>query len=197
MTLQRQATNRFLDPTSGLWTTKLLPGEYFICPVGERVATTLGSCIAACIRDRAKGIGGMNHFMLPQSEQGQWAGVNAATRYGNFAMEYLINEILKRGGQKANLEAKIFGGGLMMESTYNVGRENTKFAQEYLQTEGIHLAAADVGGPFSRKVWFRPDTGEVAQKKLRALANDTISRREADYRAELSSLPADSDVELF
>ena len=108
--LQPKANNRYFDPSVDCWANKILPGEFYVLDNSdEMIVTTLGSCIAACIRDSVTGVGGMNHFMLPTSDSGEWAGSSASARYGNFAMEHLINEILKRGGDKRRLEAKIFG----------------------------------------------------------------------------------------
>lgn len=177
---------------------KILPGEYHVAEGDEMIVTTLGSCISACIRDTRLGLGGMNHFMLPQSEGGEWAGMSASTRYGNFAMEYLINEILKRGGSKRFMEAKIFGGGQMFgETSMNVGHRNETFAMEYLKTEGIRVSASDVGGAYSRKLYFQPKTGKVMLKKLTVLKNDTIMKREKEYQQTLAKDKIEGDIELF
>ncbi|MBI1362421.1 MAG: chemoreceptor glutamine deamidase CheD [Proteobacteria bacterium] len=193
----RKGQNRYLDPYVNRWTTKILPGEYAVTAEDELIVTAVGSCIAACIHDTVTGIGGMNHFMLPSSTGGDWAGQNAAARYGNFAMEFLINEILKQGGKKTNLVAKIFGGGTMMPAQLQIGEMNAAFAREYLQTEKIPILAEDVGQGYSRKVYFHPKSGAVTMKKLMVLANDTIPRREADYGKVLSDMPLDGEVELF
>lgn len=196
--LQPNAKNRYFDPYIKCWSTKILPGEFHVCNNGEMVVTTLGSCISACIRDTTLGIGGMNHFMLPESSDGNWAGASASTRYGNYAMEHLINEILKRGGKKNRLEAKIFGGGDMMGgSSIQVGNNNIDFAHQYLGIENIQITADDTGGASSRKVYFQPKTGRVMVKKLGVLKNDTINRREASYSEQLKHEPIENDVELF
>jgi len=195
--LTHHGSNRYLDPYTKLWTTKILPGEYAVVPMGEVVVTAVGSCIAACIHDRVLGIGGMNHFMLPTSVGGDWAGQSSAARYGNYAMEYLINEILKQGGKRTQLEAKIFGGGVMMASQIAVGDMNIDFAKAYLQTEGIPLKAVDVGGAYSRKVYFTPQTGEVSLKKLSVQNNATLSDREASYAKNLKIGSLSGEVELF
>ena len=190
--------NSYFDPTTKLWTIKILPGECYVCEPAEMVVTTLGSCVSACIRDRVLGIGGMNHFMLAESEQGEWAGDIASTRFGNFAMEYLINEILKRGGRRENLEAKIFGGASMNTGGEKVGSANIDFAMAYLKTEKIKILAEDVGGEDARKVYFKPDNGTVQVKRLRLLANDTIQKREKELAVQINSNTQDEgDVELF
>ena len=102
---------------------KILPGEYFVYAEDILIMTTLGSCIAACLWDRDAKVGGMNHFMLPQGEGDAGSG-----RYGSYAMELLINELLKRGAARHSLEAKVFGGGQVISgmNTMNVGERNTK-----------------------------------------------------------------------
>ena len=91
---------------------RVLPGETRTVDVADNVLmTVLGSCVSACIRNPVNGFGGMNHFMLPSSECGTWNGEDAALRYGNFAMEALINEVLKSGCRREDLEIKVFGEG--------------------------------------------------------------------------------------
>ena len=199
ITLAHAAKNTYVDPDLKTPTVKLLPGEYHVAKTGEVIVTTLGSCIAACIRDKEKGIGGMNHFMLPTSEEGTWAGVSAASRYGNFAMEYLINEIIKRGGVKSKMEAKIFGGGIMFGAGNgsHVGATNIDFAKRYLTTEKIPMTAEDVGSNVSRKVYFEPASGKVIVKRLVVLKNDTLLQRETAYSKQLATQPIAGDVELF
>jgi chemotaxis receptor (MCP) glutamine deamidase CheD len=114
---------------------KVLPGEYFVFDEDILIMTTLGSCIAACLWDRETRIGGMNHFMLPEGG----GSVSDGGRYGSYAMELLINELIKRGATRSTLEAKVFGGGAVISgmNSMNVGERNTKFVLDYLQTERI------------------------------------------------------------
>ncbi len=152
------------------------------------------------LRDCVNGIGGMNHFMLPRSSGGEWAGVSSAARYGNFAMEILVNEILKRGCRRQHLEAKVFGGARMgngSQDVLEVGANNIRFVEEYLATERIAVAAWDVGGSVSRKVHFRPRRGAVSVKKLATLKNQTLTQRESAYRQRLADTPVENTVELF
>jgi chemotaxis protein CheD len=144
----------------------------------------------------------MNHFMLPISGQGKgWGGTtditSSATRYGNFAMEHMINDILKHGGHKRHLEAKIFGGGRMMDSLSDVGAKNIAFVREYLDVEGIPLRNEDVGDVYPRKLIFFPTTGKVLMKRIKQLHNDTILQREKDYRSRITQRPVGGSVELF
>lgn len=193
--------NRYWDRQMNMPAAKILPGELYVSRHGELIATVLGSCISACIRDRQLGVGGMNHFMLPQEGEhstDSWGGdVALASRYGNWAMEYLINEVLKMGGSRRNLEVKIFGGGNVLSNMTEIGSRNVEFVKAYLAREGLEVSAMDVGGPYPRKVLYFPDTGAVKMKRLVTVSNDTIVKRERDYRQVLTK-PIDSgDVELF
>lgn len=197
-----ESINRYWDTVHEMPAAKILPGEYYITTGQELVTTVLGSCVSACVRDRVFGIGGMNHFMLPISSDGKgWGGsgdlTSTATRYGNFAMEHMINDILKHGGHKRHLEAKIFGGGRMMASLSDVGVKNIEFVREYLDTEGIPLVGENVGDRYPRKVIYIPSTGRALMKRLKHLHNDTILRRENDYRSEISQDAVAGSVELF
>lgn len=179
---------------------RLLPGEYFVTMHDEAIYTTLGSCISACIRDRVSGIGGMNHFMLPaSSNSNSWkaADNSASTRYGNFAMEHLINTILKNGGKRQNLEAKIFGGGRIIANMTDVGMRNIAFARDYLETEGLRISSEDVGEAFPRLVVYFPATGKVRVKRLRSLHNNTIAEQENIYLHAIEEKPVSGDIELF
>ena len=169
------------------------------------IATTLGSCISACIYDSKSGVGGMNHFMLPlttknshQVSWGQRGKESDATRYGNFAMEYLINIILKNGGIKNNLVAKIFGGSKVRENLSDVGMNNIHFVLRYLASEQIKIETEDIGLTYPRKVIFEPFTGKAFIKRLSNLKNDTIVRRERDYRHKIDeNHSTEGEIELF
>ena len=193
--------NRYWDKQHDVQAAKILPGEYYVTNYNELVTTVLGSCVSACIRDKVFGIGGMNHFMLPLSEGKGWGGsddfTSTATRFGNYAMEHMINDILKHGGHKKHLEAKIFGGGRMMQATTDIGMTNIEFVRSYLKTEGIPILAEDVGDIYPRKVIYFPDSGRARVKKLKTLHNSTVLTREAEYRKEIVSQPAETDIELF
>ena len=184
------------------YAARLLPGEYYVTQCDEGVYTTLGSCISACIRDRLTGIGGMNHFMLPASasaEAGGWKSTDLsdATRYGNFAMEHLINDILKNGGKRQNLEVKLFGGGRVMKGMTDIGMRNIAFAHDYLKTEGLKVTSEDVGDVFPRLVVYFPATGKVKVKRLRSLHSNTIVEQEVKYLETIAAKPVGGEVELF
>ena len=191
---------RYWDKTRGKYVAKILPGEYYVTTHDELVTTVLGSCVAACIRDRIFGIGGMNHFMLPArghaGDQGRH-GIDAATRYGVHAMEHLINDILKHGGRRDNLEVKVFGGGQILAQMTDIGAQNIAFVREFVATERLRLVSEDLGDVYPRKVVYEPRTGRAQRKKLRSLHNDTIFHREVAYLRELERQPVAGEVELF
>jgi len=192
--------NRYWDKTHELYVAKILPGEYYVTAANEAIVTVLGSCVSACIRDNVFGIGGMNHFMLPiQNEDDRRAAsrFGAAERYGNVAMEHLINEILKNGGRRENLEVKIFGGGKILQEMTDIGDSNIRFIREYLKTEGFLITAEDLGDICPRKVMYFPQTGKVKLKKLRSLHNTTVVERETQYLEGLQRKPKVGEVDLF
>ncbi len=197
--LEQLAKNVYYDRTFDCDAAKILPGEYYFTPKDMLIVTVLGSCVAACIRDRVTGIGGMNHFMLPDSSTDADSPVSASMRYGTYAMEVLINDLLKAGARRENLEAKVFGGGNVLRGfvAINVGERNAQFVRQYLKAEGIRVVAEDLNDIHPRKVYFFPRSGKVLVKKLKQLNNNTLVNREQDYANRLQSKPVAGDVELF
>jgi chemotaxis protein CheD len=194
--------NRYWDDENKIITAKLLPGEYYVTTQNEMITTVLGSCVSACIRDVESCIGGMNHFMLPLTTKNRLTArdesvVGNATRYGNFAMEHLINIILSNGGKRKNLEVKLFGGGKIIPTLGDVGAANIQFVLDYIDTEALRLISKDLGDIYPRKVNFYPLTGKVRMKKIKDIHNDTIILREKQYGSSLINLPIEGSVELF
>jgi len=152
---------------------KVLPGEFFVSDADMLVVTTLGSCIAACLWDRDRRIGGMNHFMLPE-------GNGDSGRYGSFAMELLINEMMKRGASKSRMEAKIFGGGAVISgmNSLNVGERNTNFVIDFLKLERIPIMSKDVMDVYPRKVCFLPASGKAMVKRLAPTNTDALVQQD-------------------
>jgi chemotaxis protein CheD len=193
---------RYWDPGTKCWTAKILPGEYYVTRDAEAINTVLGSCISACIRDKGIGMGGMNHFMLPEDNEagsGSWnkADGGASTRYGSYAMESLINELLKLGARRERLEVKLFGGGKILPTMTDVGERNIAFAKSFLRTEALKIVAEDVGDIFPRRVVYFPETGRVMLKHLRAVESKTVAAGESSYRATVGKQTEGNDVELF
>ncbi len=193
--------NRHWYGAHKVFCAKVLPGDYYITNQDEAIYTVLGSCISACIRDVELGIGGINHFMLPihYHDKAAWKSglVSSATRYGNYAMEHLINDIISHGGSKRNLEVKVFGGGRMLAKMGDIGAENIRFVRAYLREEGLKVAGHHVGGNAPRKIYYFPQTGRVLMKTLRSMHTDKISQREASYMHSIDEQPVSGEVDLF
>jgi chemotaxis protein CheD len=193
------APHLYFDRQHHIQAAKILPGEYYATPRNMVLVTVLGSCVCACIRDKVSGIGGMNHFMLPDSGQDKGNPLGESARYGIYAMEVLINQLLKMGAKRSNFEAKVFGGASVLRgfTVANVGERNAEFVLNFLRTENIDLAAQDLLDVYPRKVYYFPNTGLVRMKKLRNVHNNTIIDRETEYKARLTYSKMAGDVELF
>ena len=192
------APNHYFDRNFDIEAAKILPGEYYVTGRNMLLVTVLGSCVAACIRDPKTGLGGMNHFMLPESsDRGDL--VSSSMRYGGYAMEVLINQLVKMGANRNRLEAKMFGGGAVLRgfTTVNVGERNSEFVLDYLHTEHIKVVSQDLMGLYPRKVYFFPASGRVMVRKLTTVHNNTIIEREQNYGQRLKSSSIAGDVELF
>ncbi|MBY0340575.1 MAG: chemoreceptor glutamine deamidase CheD [Rhodocyclaceae bacterium] len=194
--IEHFARNHYYDRIFKYDAVKILPGEYYIANQDMVLVTVLGSCVTACIRDRDTGMGGMNHFMLAEGGEGL---VGASARYGVYAMEILINHLLKLGARRSSLEAKVFGGGRVLSSLSGamIGERNASFVINYLNTEQIPVLASDLLDVFPRKVYFFPHNGRVLVKRLTSLHNDTLARREREYAERLNGAPIAGAVELF
>jgi chemotaxis protein CheD len=194
---------RFWDPQIESWTVKILPGEYYVTRSEEAISTVLGSCISACVRDPVRNVGGMNHFMLPEDVStgpNAWLdpAIGLATRYGSYAMESLVNDLLKLGATRERLEIKVFGGGRVLSGMTDVGARNIDFVRSYIQLEGYRIAAEDLGGTQPRKVVYFPASGRVKMRRLRPVENRIISHHEQLYLASIGNKAAGGgDVELF
>lgn len=191
---------RFWDPAQGCMTVKVLPGEFYVSDQEEMLSTVLGSCVSACIHDVRRGIGGMNHFMLPEpvGERDNWTStVGRAARYGSDAMEQLINAILKAGGQRADLRVKVFGGGRVLARMSDVGQRNIEFVRRYIAAENLELVASDLGDVFPRQVQFFPHSGRARVRLLRRSDDVALVAGESGYLKRLANDPIKGEVELF
>ena len=186
---------RYHDARFGTMAAKLLPTQYLVVDDDMALTTTLGSCVAACIRDPALKIGGMNHFLLPDGNVGD----GTPARYGSYAMELLINDLLKRGASRKRLEAKVFGGANVLKGfTSNpVGARNAEFVRHYLRSEHIPVVAEDLLGIHPRRVWFFAPTGRVVVQRLPHAHEAEVAAAESAARARLFSAPVAGSVELF
>lgn len=190
---------RYKDTRFDAVAVKVFPGERYVTrDPREMLVTVLGSCVSACIRDPLAGIGGMNHFMLPESADGQWGTASANLRYGNFAMEQLINDLLKAGGRKERLEIKVFGGGNVLAGNTAIGDRNADFVEAYLAAEHLPIAAKHLRGRYPRRVHYFPATGKVMMMELRRQQDTVALGAEETYRSRLRSAPdVSGSAELF
>lgn len=175
---------------------KVLPGGYHADARDVTLVTTLGSCVSACLHDPTQGIGGMNHFMLPEGG----AESNGSARYGINAMELLINALLQLGARRDKLTAKIFGGGAVLRgmTAMDVGKRNVRFVEDFLQLERIPVLARDLLDVHPRKIAFHTRSGKAFVKALPIAARDPTLAEETRYRTQLVSAPISSGtVELF
>lgn len=177
---RQRASRHYLDREFGLAAVKLLPGEYYVTTEDMVLTTVLGSCVSACVRDSASGIGGMNHFMLPDEADPLVCDAAAAMRYGANAMKMLLDELLKAGARRERLEAKVFGGGAVLANMtlLNIGERNADFVLRFLHRERIRIAAQDLRGKLARRINFFPLTGRVTVRKLRQQEDVLLLQRE-------------------
>jgi chemotaxis protein CheD len=188
-----EASFFWYEPQFANEAVKVLPGEYFVYNEDILIMTTLGSCIAACLWDRQAKIGGMNHFMLPE-------GAGESGRYGSFAMELLINEMLKLGATRSSMEAKVFGGGQVISgmNSMNVGERNTAFVLDYLKAERIQVVSKDVLDIYPRKVCFLPASGKAMVKRLASANNEALLAQERAAAQKVApAASSGGSVDLF
>ncbi len=187
----------------------IFAGEWYISKKNEVISTVLGSCISVCLYDITEGVGGMNHFMLPESTTkptqlfSNESSINKeelseqSMRYGITAMEVLIAEMQKRGAKRLNLKAKIFGGGKVIARTStmaSIGDKNIGFARAYLKMEGISIVKEDVGNTYGRKIFFITGRDSVFVKKV---ALEPAAVEEQEYMKKLKEIKKESDITLF
>lgn len=198
---RRAFARRFVreeEPAEESPPVRVLPGEHHVTrDFNATIITVLGSCVAACIRDPRAGVGGMNHFMLPESVEGNWGTATASLRYGNFAMEKLINDILAAGGKRNNLEIKVFGGANVLRNGANIGWQNAEFVEAYLKEEGLLIAARHLYGTYPRRVHYYPTSGRVRMLELRRNEDMGVVETEEGYVQKLKHQPVDGSAELF
>jgi chemotaxis protein CheD len=189
--------HRYYDAKAEETVVKIFSGGYYVTDQpGEVICTILGSCVAACIRDPIKKVGGMNHFLLPSTNGDDSQNM----RYGAFAMELLINELLKRGADRNRLEVKVFGGASVVAGLSDVGAKNISFVTQFLKDEELRIVSQDLGDDYPRRVHYYPETGRVLMRKLRRAEDMEIGDREKTYMRTLQEKQkknSGGDVDLF
>lgn len=192
------AGERFFDPKINAMVLNVLPGQFATSSKEDEVlATILGSCVSACVRDPVAKIGGLNHFLLakPTNEL-----TSSSNRYGSFAMEQLINTLLKMGSSRQNLEFKLFGGADLFQNSFKVGTNNVDFVHRYLRDEGFRVTAEDLGGMRPRRIFYWPTTGRVIRHMVAPIENDLVKTMEEKYKEKIEkeqNKVSSGDVELF
>lgn len=195
---RRLGSGRYFNQEFKVDTVKIALGQQAVSDRPDlMIATTLGSCVAACMHDPVRGIGGMNHFMLPDLPASELEGAGVAARYGSVAMERLINALLAAGAERRRLQVKLFGGGRVIESSYDIGGLNSRFALDYVRAEGLMLAGQDLGGGSARRLHYFPHSGRALRRLLRPEAAADTMTRERRFITHLSRTPEEGEVELF
>lgn len=175
---ERLGRHSYYDPEFETVAVKIVAGEFFATGEAVAITTMLGSCVSVCLYDIELGIGGMNHFMLPELLRGDNAtpcsgacdqNSRSCARYGSCAMRRLIEQLELLGANRNRLAAKIFGAGRVMASDTDIGGNNAAFAVDYLKKHGIPIVASDLGACCPRKVMFFPKTGRALVKRMRNL----------------------------
>jgi len=191
------STRRYRDPRFDAVAVKVFPGEHHVTADPDEMLVTILGCVSACIRDPLLGIGGMNHFMLPESAGSGWDTASASMRYGNVAMERLINDILARGGARQRLEIKVFGGGNVSMNSSNIGHRNADFVESYLMAENLDISAAHLRGTLPRRIHYFPSTGKVMLLELQPTEQTAVAHGEAQYKSKIQTEPVAGSAELF
>lgn len=189
---------RARDRDNEVHVIKLISGDcYFTDKPQQMIVTILGSCVAACLHDPKMRIGGMNHFLLPDGPGSSLRDSGEPARYGAFAMEQLINGIIKLGGVKSRLQAKVFGGGNVINNSAMIGSRNASFVRQFLQNENIPIVSEDLGDTYPRRLRFYPDTGKAMLMKLRRKEDYAVADEELRFAKELKTHPVEGGIELF
>jgi len=190
-------SRRFYDARERVNVVKIISGEWHVASEpNHMLATILGSCVSACIRDPITRVGGMNHFLLPGDES-KVGTISDSARYGVFAMESLINGILKAGGQKHRFEVKVFGGGNVINNSARIGSKNAKFIRDFLKKEGFRITSEDLEGDYPRRLNYYPDTGKVMMRLLRRKEDMMVVEEEDRYKKKIVGQPVGGEIELF
>lgn len=184
--------NQYWDPKLRANIVQVLPGELCVTQEDVVISTVLGSCVSACLRDTGRGVGGINHFMLPYGLRGDNA---ASARYGVYALECLVNQVLGASGARTRLEAKVFGGGRVIEGGSDIGRQNIELVREFFASERITVIGEDLGDQFARRIRYWPRSGRAQVQRIPMARATEVVTAESRTAHELSG--AAGSVELF
>ncbi len=189
--------SRYYDHNMEMTVVKIFSGDCYVTnQEGEVLITVLGSCVAACIRDPITKIGGMNHFLLP-GDYISGGYLQDSALFGAYAMEQLINGLIKLGADKNRLEVKLFGGGNVINNSTLMGDKNAEFAKDFIENENLIISSQDLGGSYPRRIHYYPDSGKVMMRVLRRKEDMQVTEKEKQYLSRLRSNPLDGEAELF
>lgn len=191
------AIERFWSPRRERWCVTVGTGACYVTDDNDVLTTVLGSCIAACVHDPVRGLGGMNHFLLPSLDREGSVAAGMATRYGAHAMELLVNEVMKAGAHRGDLEVKLFGGAAVTGALGDSGHRNIAFVRHYVEAEGLRLRAADLGDEVARRVEFHPRSGKARVRRLPSVRAPQVSEQERRYLRDLERTSYEGEIELF
>jgi len=197
--MEHSAPTRYFDRDFQVESVKVQPGQYYAATGQGSISTVVGSCVSTCLWDPLERIGGMNHFMLPGESPASASPWGISARFGVYAMEVLINEMLHLGADRRRLVAKVFGGAQVLQGfdTLDVGRMNSRFVLDFLREEGIRLLAQDLQGVSPRKLHFFPASGKVQVKRLHLQQYDAVRRQEREYLVRLAGTSGGGEIEIF
>jgi chemotaxis protein CheD len=197
--VEQPAPTEYFDREFQIVSVKIQPGQYYAASGEGSISTVVGSCVSTCLWDPVRRIGGMNHFMLPGEPSAKASPWGLSARFGVYAMEVLINEMLHLGADRSRLVAKVFGGAQVLQGfdSLDVGRMNSNFVLSFLREEGIQLLAQDLLGVCPRKLHFFPETGKVRVKKLRLQQYDAVQQQEREYLVRLADTAGGGEIEIF
>lgn len=191
----------YFDQVLGVHLVSVMAGAYHWTRASDiAFSTTLGSCLSVCAYDSQAGVGGMNHFLLPEAHESEDKKFSESFRYGSAAIETLLNSLYSKGAAKNGLNVKIFGGGKVLEGvTRNIGQKNIDFARKFFKRENMRIESEDVGGDYGRRIIFFPKTGKVLMKKLGEQKDiKEILAVENTVLKKLKTAPqVEDDIELF
>ncbi len=177
---------RMWDEHHKIWLAKIHPGDVCVTVSTEAVTTVLGSCVSACVRDTRTGVGGMNHFMVPDGADSAGEG----DRHGVEAMSRLLDATLAHGsGERSRLELKLVGGSRLKPGAPDVGRRAIEFVRRFAAGAQLAIEAEDVGGVLGREVVYWPGTGQLQIRKLRGI-QALLGEREREYSLSLEAARA-------
>ena len=189
---QFRHVKRYWDPSRKIHVAQICPGEVYVTKQHELISTLLGSCIAVCMRDKRGTVGGMNHFKLPHSNPTKADTVD--TNYGIHAMELLINEILKNGGQRPFLECEIFGGGSVVAGlSSSIGDKNIEFVNSFLRQERILIRRQDTGKRGAQQVYYHPISGNTFSVEKQDMTQEKLKKAEELYLKKVNIEMDDDD----